>query len=287
MTMASHQGISVKNVTVTYKNGHRALWDVSFEIPDKTITGLVGINGAGKSTLFKAMMGFLPLAQGIISIHGYAVSTALKNNLVSYVPQAEEVDWTFPILVKDVVMMGRYGHMGFFRQATKDDFSAVEKALARVGMTDYKDRQIGELSGGQKKRVFLARSIAQNGRIILLDEPFAGIDVQTEDQIISLLSELRSEGRVMLVSTHNLGSVAEFCDRTILIKGTILNFGLTEDVFTSKNLEKAFGGVLRHFSLGGTDLHEDGDSREVSILSDDERPFVQYGNTPLKIDKKI
>ena len=287
MTMASHQGISVKNVTVKYKNGHRALWDVNFEIPDKTITGLVGINGAGKSTLFKAMMGFLQLAQGTISIHGYAVSTALKNNLVSYVPQAEEVDWTFPILVKDVVMMGRYGHMGFFRQATKDDFSAVEKALARVGMTDYKDRQIGELSGGQKKRVFLARSIAQNGQIILLDEPFAGIDVQTEDQIISLLSELRSEGRVMLVSTHNLGSVAEFCDRTILIKGTVLNFGLTDEVFTRENLEKAFGGVLRHFSLGGTDLHEDGDSREVSILSDDERPFVQYGNIPLKVDKKI
>ena len=287
MTMVSHKGISVKNVTVKYKNGHRALWDVSFEIPDKTITGLVGINGAGKSTLFKAMMGFLQLAQGTISIHGYAVSTALKNNLVSYVPQAEEVDWTFPILVKDVVMMGRYGHMGFFRQATKDDFSAVEKALARVGMTDYKDRQIGELSGGQKKRVFLARSIAQNGQIILLDEPFAGIDVQTEDQIISLLSELRSEGRVMLVSTHNLGSVAEFCDRTILIKGTVLNFGLTEEVFTKENLEKAFGGVLRHFSLGGPDLHEDGDSREVSILSDDERPFVQYGNIPLKVDKKI
>jgi len=223
----------------------------------------------------------------MISIRGYTVSTALKNNLVSYVPQAEEVDWTFPILVKDVVMMGRYGHMGFFRQASKDDFFAVEKALERVGMAEYRDRQIGELSGGQKKRVFLARSIAQNGQIILFDEPFAGIDVQTEDQIISLLSELRSEGRVMLVSTHNLGSVAEFCDRTILIKGTVLNFGLTEEVFTRENLEKAFGGVLRHFSLGGTDLHEDGDSREVSILSDDERPFVQYGNIPLKVDKKI
>ena len=287
MTAVHHQGIKVKNVTVKYRNGHRALWDASFVIPDNTITGLVGINGAGKSTLFKAIMGFLPLAKGKISIRGYTVSNALKNNLVSYVPQAEEVDWTFPILVKDVVMMGRYGHMGFFRQAGKDDFFAVEKALERVGMAEYRDRQIGELSGGQRKRVFLARSIAQNGQIILLDEPFAGIDVQTEDQIISLLSELRSEGRIMLVSTHNLGSVAEFCDRTILIKGTILNFGLTEDVFTSKNLEKAFGGVLRHFSLGGTDLHEDGDSREVSILSDDERPFVQYGNIPLKVDKKI
>jgi manganese/iron transport system ATP-binding protein len=287
MTTVYHQGIKVKNVTVKYRNGHRALWDASFVIPDNTITGLVGINGAGKSTLFKAIMGFLPLAKGLISIRGYNVSTALKNNLVSYVPQSEEVDWTFPILVKDVVMMGRYGHMGFFRQASKDDFFAVEKALERVGMAEYRDRQIGELSGGQRKRVFLARSIAQDGQIILLDEPFAGIDVQTEDQIISLLSELRSEGRIMLVSTHNLGSVAEFCDRTILIKGTVLNFGLTEDVFTSKNLEKAFGGVLRHFSLGGTDLHEDGDSREVSILSDDERPFVQYGNIPLKVDKKI
>ena len=287
MTAVHHQGIKVKNVTVKYRNGHRALWDASFVIPDNTITGLVGINGAGKSTLFKAIMGFLPLAKGMISIRGYTVNNALKNNLVSYVPQAEEVDWTFPILVKDVVMMGRYGHMGFFRQAGRDDFFAVEKALERVGMAEYRDSQIGELSGGQRKRVFLARSIAQNGQIILLDEPFAGIDVQTEDQIISLLSELRSEGRIMLVSTHNLGSVAEFCDRTILIKGTILNFGLTEDVFTSKNLEKAFGGVLRHFSLGGTDLHEDGDSREVSILSDDERPFVQYGNIPLKVDKKI
>ena len=287
MTAVHHQGIKVKNVTVKYRNGHRALWDASFVIPDNTITGLVGINGAGKSTLFKAIMGFLPLAKGMISIRGYTVSNALKNNLVSYVPQAEEVDWTFPILVKDVVMMGRYGHMGFFRQAGKDDFFAVEKALERVGMAEYRDRQIGELSGGQRKRVFLARSIAQNGQIILLDEPFAGIDVQTEDQIISLLSELRSEGRIMLVSTHNLGSVAEFCDRTILIKGTVLNFGLTEEVFTKENLEKAFGGVLRHFSLGGPDLHEDGDSREVSILSDDERPFVQYGNIPLKVDKKI
>ena len=280
-------GIIAKNISVKYKNGHVALRDASFEIPQGSITGLVGVNGAGKSTIFKAIMGFVPCSSGHIKVLGDTVQKALKSNLIAYVPQSEEVDWTFPVLVKDVVMMGRYGHMGFFRQACRDDFFAVEKALERVGMAEYRDSQIGELSGGQRKRVFLARSIAQNGQIILLDEPFAGIDVQTEDQIISLLSELRSEGRIMLVSTHNLGSVAEFCDRTILIKGTILNFGLTEDVFTSKNLEKAFGGVLRHFSLGGSDLHEDGDSREVSILSDDERPFVQYGNIPLKVDKKI
>ena len=286
MNQVLEQGLSVKDVTVRYPSGHTALWNASFEIPGGTITALVGVNGAGKSTLFKAIMGFLPLKTGQINIRGYTVQKALKKNLVAYIPQSEEVDWAFPVLVKDVVMMGRYGHMGFFRKAKKNDYEAVEDALNRVNMVDYSDRQIGELSGGQRKRVFLARSIAQNGQIILLDEPFTGIDVNTEEQIISLLSELRSEGRVMLVSTHNLGSVPEFCDRAVLIKGTVLNCGLTEQVFTRKNLEKTFGGVLRHFSLGGADLHEDGDVREVSILSDDERPFVQYGDIPLRTDKK-
>ena len=231
-------------------------------------------------------MGFLPISEGTININGNNVSEALKTNLISYVPQSEEVDWSFPVLVKDVVMMGRYGHMGFLRIAKKSDHFAVEKALSRVGMLEYSNNQIGELSGGQRKRVFLARAIAQEGSIILLDEPFTGIDVKTEDQIINLLNEFRKEGKVMLISTHNLGSVPEYCDRSILIKGTILKYGLTENVFTRENLENAFGGVLRHFSLGGTDLHEDGDKREVSILTDDERPFVQYGNVPLKKDKK-
>ena len=278
--------LSVKNVTVSYRNGHRALWNASFEIPHSTITALVGVNGAGKSTLFKAIMGFLPISQGTININGQSVSDALKTNLISYVPQSEEVDWSFPVLVKDVVMMGRYGHMGFLRIAKKRDHFAVEEALSRVGMLEYSNNQIGELSGGQRKRVFLARAIAQEGKTILLDEPFTGIDVKTEDQIINLLNEFRKEGKVMLISTHNLGSVPEYCDRSILIKGTILKYGLTENVFTRDNLENAFGGVLRHFSLGGTDLHEDGDKREVSILTDDERPFVQYGNVPLKKDKK-
>ena len=231
-------------------------------------------------------MGFLPISQGTININGQSVSDALKTNLISYVPQSEEVDWSFPVLVKDVVMMGRYGHMGFLRIAKKRDHFAVEEALSRVGMLEYSNNQIGELSGGQRKRVFLARAIAQEGKTILLDEPFTGIDVKTEDQIINLLNEFRKEGKVMLISTHNLGSVPEFCDRSILIKGTILKYGLTENVFTRENLENAFGGVLRHFSLGGRDLHEDGDKREVSILTDDERPFVQYGNVPLKKDKK-
>ena len=200
-------------------------------------------------------MGFVPVARGEIRLLGMTVREALRRNLVAYVPQSEEVDWTFPVLVEDVVMMGRYGHMGFLRRPAPADRAAVETALARVGMQDYRLRQIGELSGGQKKRVFLARALAQDGRVILLDEPFTGVDVKTEEQIVALLGELRAEGRVMLVSTHNLGSVPEFCDRVVLVKGTVLAYGPTETTFTRKNLEAAFGGVLRHFTLGGQALY--------------------------------
>lgn len=270
-------GITAKDVTVTYRNGHTALRNASFQIPKGTVTALVGVNGAGKSTLFKAIMGFVAVSRGEIRLLGMTVKEALKRNLVAYVPQSEEVDWSFPVLVEDVVMMGRYGHMGFLRRPSDKDRKAVEVALARVNMLDYRHRQIGELSGGQKKRVFLARALAQEGQVILLDEPFTGVDVQTEDQIIALLRELRAEGRVMLVSTHNLGSVPEFCDRVVLVKGTVLGYGPTETTFTRANLEAAFGGVLRHFTLTGNDLHDDDDPRSVTILTDDERPLVQYG----------
>ena len=270
-------GLRAEGVTVTYRNGHTALWDASFSIPRGTITALVGVNGAGKSTLFKAIMGFVPAASGTITILGRPVAEALRANLVAYVPQAEEVDWSFPVLVEDVVMMGRYGHMGFLRRAKDSDRRAVATALDRVGMTEFRHRQIGELSGGQRKRVFLARALAQDGQVILLDEPFTGVDVRTEEQITNLLRELRAEGRVMLVSTHNLGSVPEFCDRTILVKGTVLASGPTETTFTRENLRRAFGGVLRHVTLSGADLHDDDDPRELSILTDDERPFVHYG----------
>ncbi|MBD8577113.1 manganese/iron ABC transporter ATP-binding protein [Pseudomonas syringae] len=274
-TSATHHqrgpGIEVTDVTVTYRNGHTALRETSFSIPAGTITALVGVNGAGKSTLFKALMGFVGLARGDIRVLGLSVREVLKRNLVAYVPQAEEVDWSFPVLVEDVVMMGRYGHMGMLRIARKQDREAVAAALARVGMTELARRQIGELSGGQKKRVFLARALAQDGRVILLDEPFTGVDVNTEDQIIALLRELRDEGRVMLVSTHNLGSVPEFCDRTVLVKNTVLAYGLTEEVFTQGNLEQAFGGVLRHFMIN----HALGDAgQRVGIFTDDERPLV-------------
>lgn len=264
-------GISVTGATVTYRNGHTALRDASFEVPTGTIAALVGVNGSGKSTLFKAIMGFVRLAKGEISVLGMPVANALRKNLVAYVPQAEEVDWNFPVLVEDVVMMGRYGHMGMMRIPRRADHEAVAAALARVNMGDFRKRQIGELSGGQKKRVFLARALAQDSRVILLDEPFTGVDVKTEEQIITLLRELRDEGRVMLVSTHNLGSVPEFCDRTVLIKGTILAYGPTVETFTQDNLERAFGGVLRHFVLNQA---QNGKPTPVSVYSDDERPLI-------------
>ncbi len=275
-------GISARDVTVTYRNGHTALRNATFEVPKGSITGLVGVNGAGKSTLFKAIMGFVPTAKGEISILGMPVKEALAQNIVAYVPQSEEVDWSFPVLVEDVVMMGRYGHMGFLRRPKQADRAAVTEALARVGMSDFSERQIGELSGGQRKRVFLARALAQEGRVILLDEPFTGVDVKTEDAIVTLLREMREEGRVMLVSTHNLGSVPEFCDRTVLVNGTVLAYGPTAETFTHENLERAFGGVLRHFVLGGSDLHDDDDARSIRVITDDERPFVVYGEEAKK-----
>ena len=276
--MNTTTGITANDVTVTYRNGHTALRNASFEIPTGTITALVGVNGAGKSTLFKAIMGFVPAAKGEITVLGMPVKDALRQNIVAYVPQSEEVDWSFPVLVEDVVMMGRYGHMGFLRRPSQLDHDVVTSSLERVNMIEFRHRQIGELSGGQRKRVFLARALAQEGKVILLDEPFTGVDVQTEDAIITLLREMRDEGRVMLVSTHNLGSVPEFCDRTVLVKETVLAYGLTETTFTHDNLELAFGGVLRHFVLGGADLHDDEDGRTIRVITDDERPFVVYSN---------
>jgi manganese/iron transport system ATP-binding protein len=271
-------GLSASGVSVRYRNGLTALHDASFAIPRGCIAALVGVNGAGKSTLFKAIMGFVPLAGGDIRILGQSVKDALRAGIVAYVPQAEEVDWTFPVLVEDVVMMGRYGRMGLLRIPSAADHAAVASALQRVGMADFAKRQIGELSGGQRKRVFLARALAQEGRVILLDEPFTGVDVQTEEAIIALLSEMRDEGRVMLVSTHNLGSVPEYCDHVVLVKGTVLAHGPTATTFTRDNLERAFGGVLRHFVLGGADLHDDDDTRRITIMTDDERPLVTYAD---------
>ncbi|WP_036769811.1 manganese/iron ABC transporter ATP-binding protein [Photorhabdus australis] len=268
----------VDNATVTYNNGHTAIYDASFSITGGTICALVGINGSGKSTLFKTIMGLVNPSQGKVTLSDMSVKNALKKNIIAYVPQTEEVDWNFPVLVSDVVMMGRYGKMGFLRIPSKKDHQAVDEALERVGLTALHNRQIGELSGGQKKRVFLARALAQEGKVLLLDEPFTGVDVKTENAIIDLLCDLRDEGHLVLVSTHNLGSVPEFCDHVILINRTVLASGPTETTFTQKNLERTFGGVLRHINLSGPELHDDDDPRSLTVITDDERAAVFYGH---------
>ena len=263
----------VDDVSVAYSNGLLALHNASFRLEGGTICALVGVNGSGKSTLFKSIMGFVKPKSGRVEINGQAVRSALKAHLVAYVPQAEEVDWQFPVSVWDVAMMGRYGAMNFLRIPRPVDKAKVEESLRRVSMWELKDRQIGELSGGQKKRVFLARALAQGGRVILLDEPFTGVDVKTEEAIIQLLRELRAAGSIILVSTHNLGSVPEFCDQVVLINRTVLAYGPTCEVFTEQNLSAAFGGVLRQFQFEHSTI-QDHDGRAIRVLTDDERPLV-------------
>lgn len=270
---APFPSLEVEGVSVAYPNGNLALRDASFRLGAGTICALVGVNGSGKSTLFKSVMGFVTPSAGIVRINGRPVRESLRQGLVAYVPQAEEVDWQFPVSVWDVAMMGRYGAMNFLRIPRAGDKLIVGESLRRVAMWEFKDRQIGELSGGQKKRVFLARALAQGGRVILLDEPFTGVDVKTEEAIIALLRELRETGAIILVATHNLGSVPEFCDQVVLIDRTVLAYGPTAEVFTEANLTATFGGLLRSFRFEQSTVQAH-DGRTIRVLTDDERPLV-------------
>lgn len=269
--------IKIEQLSVTYPNGTHALEEITLDIGAGEICGLVGVNGAGKSTLFKSILGFIKPTTGTISINGHNIKKTLRDNLIAYVPQSENVDWDFPVLVEDVVMMGRYGHMGMMRRPKDADKKAVTEALERVNLIDYRKRQIGALSGGQKKRVFVARALAQGAEIILLDEPFTGVDIKTEDALLHLFQDLAKDGKLILVSTHNLGSVPHFCDTVALINQRLIAYGPVEDIFTYENLSKAFGGMLRHHHMGGTDIHDDEDARSLSVVTDDEHPLVFYG----------
>lgn len=257
--------LSVDNLSVTYPNGHRAIHDVSFALAGGTTCALVGVNGSGKSTLFNSIMGLVRPQTGTVSVNSMPVTQALQQNGIAYVPQSENIDWHFPILVKDVVMLGRYGHMGILRRPKAKDRQAVADALERMGVSDLANRQIGALSGGQKKRVFLARALAQESRVILLDEPFTGVDIKTEYSIMDLLKILRNEGYLMLVSTHNLGTVPQYCNEVVLLNRTVIAHGSVEEIYTVDNLERTFGGILKHIQLG-----------DVEVITDDERPAVFY-----------
>lgn len=265
--------LELQDISFTYPNGLRAIDAVSFALRGGTVCALVGVNGSGKSTLFNTIMGILRPQSGRIAINGLPVAQALKQNAIAYVPQSEQIDWHFPISVRDVVLLGRYGHMNFLRQARASDYEKVDAALARLDIADLADRQIGMLSGGQKKRVFLARALAQESRVILLDEPFTGVDIRTEQAVMTLLQELRAQGYLMLVSTHNLGAVPQFCNEVLLLRHQLLAHGDVATTYTRDNLERAFGGRLKNIYLGDTPL---GDS--LTLVSDDEHPAVFFGH---------
>jgi len=232
--------IDVSGLTVTY-NGEPAVVDVDLRLEAGTICGLVGMNGAGKSTLFRALTGFVHPTRGTVRIDGLTVVQAQRQQAVAYVPQSEQVDWQFPIRVWDVALMGRYGRMNLLRWPADADRQAVSEALRQVDLLPLRDRQIGELSGGQRKRAFLARALAQQARVLLLDEPFTGVDIRTERLIIDLLLQQRDQGATVLIATHDLDAIPSFCDRVVLINRTVLAYGETSEVFTQANLLRTFG----------------------------------------------
>ncbi|KAA0548983.1 metal ABC transporter ATP-binding protein [Bacillus sp. BGMRC 2118] len=233
--------IKVENVTVAYRK-KPVLQDISFTVPEGKLIGIIGPNGAGKSTLIKAMLGLVPKASGMVSIYDKPYSKQRK--LVGYVPQRGSVDWDFPTNSLDVVLMGRYGHIGWFKRPSKKDVEFALECLDKVGMKEYANRQISQLSGGQQQRVFLARALAQDATVYLMDEPFVGVDAATEKAIISLLNELKAQGKTVLVVHHDLQTVKEYFDWVLLLNLRKIAIGPTEEVFTVDHLQKTYGGRL-------------------------------------------
>ncbi len=245
--------IEADQLCVDY-NGNVALYDASLDLRSGCICGLVGMNGAGKSTFFKALMGFVRPSRGIIRINGLSLQSAQRAQAVAYVPQNECIDYSFPVSVWDVVMMGRYGSMNSLRIPRESDRKAVFHALERVELNDLRHRPIGTLSGGQRKRTFLARAIAQRASVLLLDEPFNGVDIRTERLMAELFRQFKQEGRSILISTHDLSHVREFCDLVALINKTVLAYGNTSEIFTPENLTMTFGGMPPDLLSGTTSL---------------------------------
>jgi ABC-type Mn2+/Zn2+ transport system ATPase subunit len=237
-SLAAPAHLVVEHITVAY-NGHPALSDVSFEIPQGTRVAVVGSNGAGKSTLFKALVGLLPLRSGKILIHGLPLGHHL--DCVAYVPQREEIDWHFPVTVSDVVMMGRYGQLGWLRRPGKADHAIVARSLAQMNIADLALTPIGDLSGGQQQRVFLARALAQEPHILLMDEPFTGIDAATQEATLALLDTLKQQQVTVMVSTHDLNLASTRFDQVLLLNRQLLAYGTPAQVFTSTNITRAFG----------------------------------------------
>ena len=233
--------LSVHNLTVAYQK-KPVLQDISFSVPEGRLIGIVGPNGAGKSTLIKASLGLIPKVEGEVKIYDRPYEAERK--IVGYVPQRESVDWDFPTNALDVVMMGRYGHLGWFRKPGKKEKEVAMECLAKVGMADYAGRQISQLSGGQQQRVFLARALAQDAKLYFMDEPFVGVDAATEKAIILLLGDLKKQGKTVLVVHHDLSTVTEYFDWVLLLNVRMIEIGPTAEVFNRDNLQRTYGGKL-------------------------------------------
>lgn len=233
--------IDIHDVTVAY---HRrpVLWDVDLTIHEPQLAAICGPNGAGKSTLIKAALGLVPMASGQVRVFGQPVNSVRKR--IGYVPQRESVDWDFPVSVLDVVLMGTYGQLGWFRRPRKDDRTWARKCLEKVGLAGYERQQIGQLSGGQQQRVFLARALAQRADMYFMDEPMAGVDAATERTIFEVLRDLRSQGKTIIAVHHDLRTVSHYFDYVVLLNVRLVAAGPTDDVFTTENLRKTYGGRL-------------------------------------------
>lgn len=233
--------LRVSGLTVAYQK-KPVLRNVSFTIPEGNLIGIIGPNGAGKSTLIKSVLGLIPRVSGEVSIFGKPYSESRKR--VGYVPQRESVDWDFPTNALDVVMMGRYGHLGWFKRPGAKEKAIALDCLAKVGMADFADRQISQLSGGQQQRVFLARALAQNADLYFMDEPFVGVDAMTEKAIITLLNELKRQGKTVLVVHHDLATVKGYFDWVMLLNVELVACGETAKIFNTSMLQQTYGGRL-------------------------------------------
>ena len=245
--------LEIRNVSIGY--GDRiVLEDLTFSVPHGARVAVVGPNGAGKSTLFKALVGLLPLRSGEIFIHGLPLGN--HKDCVAYVPQREDVDWRFPVTVSDVVMMGRYDHQGWLRRSSREDRQTVSKSLAQMGIANLAASSISDLSGGQQQRVFLARALAQEPHVLLMDEPFTGVDMTTQDATLGLLDDLRAADVTAMIATHDLNMAADKFDLLLLLNHRVIAFGTPAEVMKQENLATAFGSRMAVLADGSVVIDE-------------------------------
>ncbi|MFA9559350.1 metal ABC transporter ATP-binding protein [Evansella sp. AB-rgal1] len=244
--VGNNSSIDVNHLSVHY-HGNIALKNISFSVQEGSIVGVIGPNGAGKSTLMKAMLG-LEKSTGSVSFFGKHVKELRKN--IAYVPQRNSIDWDFPVRVEDVVLMGRYPHIPWYKKMSKYDKEIAKESLKKVGMEQFSHRQIGELSGGQQQRVFIARALAQKSDMFFLDEPFVGIDVKSEEIIVDLLHQLRDLGKTIFVIHHDLSKVEKYFDQLVLLNQELIDAGSVEEVYSAENLKKAYQGSAALVSQG-------------------------------------